>query len=151
MRSGGVVGRVQEKTACEPSPVLPPSDEGGGKPEGLDGGRDKAGLLQSGGPLRGSRLRALSLSRLRRQLPRQREPRGLGYALRTGPSAGAKPRGRRGAGVHKMAASESANGGFRGAFRFPRKTGFAGPPGNFMDFRQMNCRKSDAGTRRRGV
>ena len=27
-----------------PPQVLPPSDEGGGKPEGLDGGRDKAGL-----------------------------------------------------------------------------------------------------------
>ncbi len=31
-----------------PSPVLPPSDEGGGKPEGLDGGRDRPGLLRSG-------------------------------------------------------------------------------------------------------
>ena len=43
-----------------------------------------------------------------------------------------------------------SRGGFRGAFRFPRKTSFAGSPGNFIDFRQMNCRKSDAGTRRRG-
>ena len=56
-----------------PSPVLPPSDEGGGKPEGLDGGRDRPGLLRSG-MRRGSWLRVLSLSRLRRQLPRQREP-----------------------------------------------------------------------------
>ena len=55
--------------------VLPPSDEGGGKPEGLDGGRDKAGLLRNG-MCRAYGLRALSLSRLRRQLPRQREPRG---------------------------------------------------------------------------
>ena len=31
-----------------PPPVLPPSDEGGGKPEGLDGGRDRPGLLRSG-------------------------------------------------------------------------------------------------------
>ena len=44
MRSGGVVGLVQEKAACESSPALPPSDEGGGKPEGLDGGRDRPGL-----------------------------------------------------------------------------------------------------------
>ena len=56
-----------------PSPVLPPSDEGGGKPEGLDGGRDRPGLLRSG-MRRGRWLRVLSLSRLRRQLPRQREP-----------------------------------------------------------------------------
>ena len=48
MRSGGVVGTVQEKVVCELSPVLPPSDEGGGKPEGLDGGRDRPGLLRSG-------------------------------------------------------------------------------------------------------
>ena len=52
--------------------------------------------------------------------------------------------------MQQKPSSESANGGFRGAFRFPRKTGFAGSPGNSIDFRQMNCRKSDAGTRRRG-
>ena len=32
----------------------------------------------------------------------------------------------------------------------PRKTGFAGAPENSIDFRQVNCRKSDGGTRRRG-
>ena len=32
------------------SPVLPPSDEGGGKPEGLDGGRDTVSLRKGGCP-----------------------------------------------------------------------------------------------------
>ena len=44
--SPGDGGRGKRKRA--PSPVLPPSDEGGGKPEGLDGGRDRPGLLRSG-------------------------------------------------------------------------------------------------------
>ena len=44
-------------------------------------------------------MRILSLSRLRRQLPRQREPRGLRFALRGVPSAGAKPRGGRRSGL----------------------------------------------------
>mgnify|MGYP004668728075 CR=1 FL=1 len=34
--------------------------------------------------------------------------------------------------------------------RAPQKLRFCGGPENFIDFRQMNCRKSDAGTRRRG-
>ena len=34
------------------APVLPPSDEGGGKPEGLDGGRDTASLKKAGCPER---------------------------------------------------------------------------------------------------
>ena len=34
--------------------------------------------------------------------------------------------------------------------RAPQKLRFCGGPENSIDFRQMNCRKSDAGTRRRG-
>ena len=44
------------------------------------------------------------------------------------PEGEAKPRGRRGAGVQKLAASESANGGFRGAFRLWCN----GPPAAFL-------------------
>ena len=65
----------------EAFPVLPPYDEGGGKPGGLDGGRDTPGLLRSR-IHRAYGLRGLSLSRLRRQLPRQREPRGWNMPLR---------------------------------------------------------------------
>ena len=32
----------------------------------------------------------------------------------------------------------------------PQKLRFCGDPENSIDFRQMNCRKSDAGIRRRG-
>ena len=34
--------------------------------------------------------------------------------------------------------------------RTPQKRRFCGDPENSIDFRQVNCRKSDAGTRRRG-
>ena len=34
--------------------------------------------------------------------------------------------------------------------RAPQKRRFCGDPENSIDFRQVNCRKSDAGTRRRG-
>ena len=40
--------------------------------------------------------------------------------------------------------------GNAGRHRTPQKRRFCGDPENSIDFRQMNCRKSDAGTRRRG-
>ena len=43
-------GKIAETRAASPVPrrALPSSDEGGGKPAGLDGGRDTPGLLRSG-------------------------------------------------------------------------------------------------------
>ena len=67
-------------------------------------------------------------------------PAGDGVSLRGSQGAGmclssavprrgkAKPRGRRGAGVQNLAASESANGGLRGAFR----PWYKGPPAAFL-------------------
>ena len=40
--------------------------------------------------------------------------------------------------------------GNAGRHRTPQKRRFCGDPENSIDFRQVNCRKSDAGTRRRG-
>ena len=89
MRSGGVVGTVQEKVACELSPVLPPSDEGGGKPEGLDGGRDRPGLLRSGDA------QSIRIANSLPQSPAATAPssegaKGAGMCLRADPSEGAK-------------------------------------------------------------
>ena len=39
--------------------------------------------------------------------------------------------------------------GNAGRHRAPQKRRFCGDPENSIDFRQVNCRKSDAGTRRR--
>ncbi len=75
-----------------PSFVLPPSDEGGGKPGGFDGGRDM--VNPHGEPPSAYWLQILSLSRLRRQLPRQREPRGRGnYGSARPPTPLASPAG----------------------------------------------------------
>ena len=112
-------------------------------------------------------LRILSLSRLRRQLPRQREPRGRDVPCETICSEEAKGWDR----VFCPASSEQANGGSGGisplvqgppgglsvhfppveSGRFPRKTGFAGAP---LDQTASVAGKTgslrhDGGTRRR--
>ena len=79
-----------------PPQVLPPSDEGGGKPEGLDGGRDTPSLLRSGDAQR--KLAASSLPQSpAATAPSSEGAKGLGYtcgqAPQREPSGWAMPAG----------------------------------------------------------
>ena len=128
-----------------PSFVLPPSDEGGGKPEGFDGGRDTASLRKAGCPeqmdCEFSPSVACGDSSLDRgsQAPRgtkasseeKRSPAadaGLGYCRshplseRTGGPGGISPLVKRPPGGLSVHFPPVESG------RFPRKTGFAGAP-----------------------
>ena len=86
--------------------VLPPSDEGGGKPGGFDGGRDTAGLRKVRCP----------------------EDTGCEFSPSVACGDSSLVRGSQGAGVQEKTSSKRANGGFRGAFR----PWYKGPPAAFL-------------------
>ena len=157
--SGKEINRLPPDRGLPPSFVLPPSDEGGGKPKGFDGGRDATGLRKAGYPeqtgcefspsvaygdsslVRGSQgvVGGRSLSRLRSPVQKEeglREEHGFSRQIARGPRRGAARRFRRNARDQE---------GVRGAFR----PWYKGPPAAFLstfrrwkvDFALRACRR----------
>ena len=137
--SGKEISRLPADRGLPPSFVLPPSDEGGGKPKGFDGGRDATGLRKAGYPeqtdcefspsvaygdsslVRGSQgvVGGRSLSRLRSPVQKEeglREEHGFSRQIARGPRRGAARRFRRNA-----RDQEGVRGHFALGTRAPRR------------------------------